>query len=406
MRRRTFLSQVCATAAAGFVPLVPAEAAGNNPTGYIRTNWSRDPYALGAYSYFAKGSDRRHTRALAAPVGDRLFFAGEATHPEYNSTVHAALEAGQIAADAVERTRHKRVAVIGAGISGLAAARQLADSGYQVTVYEAKRRIGGRIWTDNRLGLPLDLGASWLHGTRGNPLTRMVKAARMPTRATDDSYVIRGGDGRQMRDQDTPDWIDVVTEIQHDIGANPNQLNRSAYQRDDDYGGEEWIFPNGYITILRTLNRGLDIRLGTDIRRVDVTASGVALQDTRGSKSAHDAVVVTVPLGVLKRGHITFAPALPQPKRQAIARLGMGILDKVYLRYGSVFWDRDATWIITPETGLPRGQFNQWLNLYPYIGHPVLVAFNGAQPALDLARLSDKKLVQLAHKTLVRAYPG
>ena len=68
--------------------------------------------------------------------------------------------------------------VIGAGMAGLGAARTLSESGAQVTVFEARDRIGGRVWT-SRLwpGLPLDLGASWIHGARGNPLTALADSA-------------------------------------------------------------------------------------------------------------------------------------------------------------------------------------------------------------------------------------
>ena len=50
-----------------------------------------------------------------------------------------------------------------------------------------------------------------------------------------------------------------------------------------------------------------------------------------GSAADFAAAVVTVPLGVLKAGSITFAPALPDEKQDAIDRMGMGLLSKVCL---------------------------------------------------------------------------
>src|SRR5215813_7460645 len=67
--------------------------------------------------------------------------------------------------------RPERVVVVGAGMAGLVAARLLHDSGFAVTVLEARDRLGGRTWTDDSLGAPLDLGGSWVHGVEGNPLT-------------------------------------------------------------------------------------------------------------------------------------------------------------------------------------------------------------------------------------------
>ena len=64
----------------------------------------------------------------------------------------------------------ERVIVVGAGMAGLVAARLLHDSGFVVTVLEARDRLGGRTWTDDSLGAPLDLGGSWVHGVDGNPL--------------------------------------------------------------------------------------------------------------------------------------------------------------------------------------------------------------------------------------------
>jgi polyamine oxidase len=66
------------------------------------------------------------------------------------------------------------VIIIGAGISGIAAARLLKAKGYNVLILEARNRIGGRVWTDNSLGMPLDLGASWIHGITNNPIKQLA----------------------------------------------------------------------------------------------------------------------------------------------------------------------------------------------------------------------------------------
>ena len=71
--------------------------------------------------------------------------------------------------------------VIGAGMSGVTAARMLADAGADVIVLEARDRIGGRMHTDRTAGFPVDLGASWVHGIEGSALWDLVQALEIPT---------------------------------------------------------------------------------------------------------------------------------------------------------------------------------------------------------------------------------
>ncbi|MEK9164377.1 MAG: FAD-dependent oxidoreductase, partial [Chloroflexota bacterium] len=71
------------------------------PEAWLITRWGSDPFAYGSYSHAAPGATEDDFAALAEPVGDRLFFAGEATS-EYSATVHGAYlsgvrEAGRIA---------------------------------------------------------------------------------------------------------------------------------------------------------------------------------------------------------------------------------------------------------------------------------------------------------------------
>lgn len=403
MLRRRFLSGLSAAALGAFAPLPGLAGKGRNATGYLRTNWSQDPFSHGSYSFIAKGATRSDHRALAAPIADKLFFAGEAAHPDYNSTVHAAFESGARAAENVIATGAKRTLVIGAGISGLTAAQRLQDEGRDVVIIEGRGRIGGRIWTDHNLGLPLDLGASWIHGTTGNPIARLADARTLPTVKTNTTHIIRDGRGRDISDLATASWFDEVAEIEHVFGASPAELNQAAYADADDYDGPDVIFPGGYEQVLAAFD-ALDIRLNEAVLSVSYGLEGVSANTTIGTHQP-DAVIVTVPLGVLKAGDIRFDPPLPPRTQGAIARLGMGVLDKLYLQFDEAFWDRGATWILTPDTGLPRGQFNQWFNIAKYVEEPILLGFNGANPARDLSILSDEQMLERALGVLTKAYP-
>ncbi len=77
------------------------------------------------------------------------------------------------------------VIIVGAGIAGISAARVLKAKGYRVLILEARNRIGGRIWTDNTLGTPLDLGASWIHGITNNPIKQLADQFKLKTLKTD-----------------------------------------------------------------------------------------------------------------------------------------------------------------------------------------------------------------------------
>ncbi|WP_237234317.1 flavin monoamine oxidase family protein [Rothia nasisuis] len=62
----------------------------------------------------------------------------------------------------------RKVIIIGAGFAGLVAARELQTLGHTTEIFEARNRIGGRAWTDNRLGVPLEMGATWVHWMQPN----------------------------------------------------------------------------------------------------------------------------------------------------------------------------------------------------------------------------------------------
>jgi monoamine oxidase len=69
------------------------------------------------------------------------------------------------------------VAIIGGGAAGIGAARQLAASAHSTLMLEATSRLGGRAWTNQIGGHPLDLGCGWLHSGDRNSWTRIAEEA-------------------------------------------------------------------------------------------------------------------------------------------------------------------------------------------------------------------------------------
>jgi monoamine oxidase len=86
-----------------FGPAIPAPAA------WRMTRWASDPFAFGSYSHTPPGASGFDYDALAQPVGERLFFAGEATHRSHYGTVHGAFLSGERAARQIERVKRKAV---------------------------------------------------------------------------------------------------------------------------------------------------------------------------------------------------------------------------------------------------------------------------------------------------------
>ncbi len=76
----------------------------------------------------------------------------------------------------IHKTNRKKIIIIGAGIAGLAACTRLQEYGFDVTILEARNRCGGRVRIDHTLGVPVGLGAGWIHGVDNNPITQLVCA--------------------------------------------------------------------------------------------------------------------------------------------------------------------------------------------------------------------------------------
>jgi monoamine oxidase len=319
--------------------------------------------------------------------------------------------------------------VVGAGIAGLAAARRLDKRGWSVTVIEARDRIGGRIHTDDSLGVPVDLGASWIHGIRDNPLYKYATRHEIPfapsdyenLRLFDDEGALSEEASREARrvewwlyewieelyeahPPDRPDvsvasamgadiirrdglpWIEderifdwALEQFIHEEGIEPSEISLQRWEDDDPYEGGDVLMTAGYGPLLEKLAEGIDVRLDQVVERVRYDEEGVELHCASGEVFRGRAAVVTLPLGVLKAGDVTFEPPLPAAKRAAIERHGMGVLDKIVVRFEEVFWPSEVEFLgklTEPHRGLSGA-----LNLAAYIDAPILVGFVGGKSA-------------------------
>ncbi|WP_370289176.1 flavin monoamine oxidase family protein [Nocardioides sp.] len=338
--------------------------------------------------------------------------------------------------------RRPSVIVVGAGMSGLAAARHLADAGARVQVLEARDRLGGRIWTSDAWDFPVDLGASWIHGTGGNPLTALARAAGATTATTTyDSTITLTDRGQLTEDQEallerateavsgvlstyqedgeedaslrtvverelawperSPEerrWISyALNEIEQEYAGSATRLSTYWYDSDAPLKGEDVLFPGGYAQLTNHLARDLDISTGTAVTAITHSPDSVVVTAGTATYRA-DHVIVTVPLGVLKTDAITFDPPLPRRAARAIERLGVGLLDKLVVRFpaGTERLWPDTDWIERVPPASSYGRWTQWINLARATGRPALMAFSAADDARAVSRLSDREALTQA----------
>ena len=120
------------------------------------------------------------------------------------------------------------VIVVGAGVAGLACASELARVGIDVVVLEARARIGGRVWSDERLGFPIDMGASLIMGHESNPLTRLARAAGAELAPIDSDGIAVFHAGRRVPEPELTALAEAYDEL---LG----QIRAGGRAQDSDY---------------------------------------------------------------------------------------------------------------------------------------------------------------------------
>lgn len=352
------------------------------------------------------------------------------------------------------------VLILGAGVSGLVAARELAEQGLKVAILEARDRVGGRIHTlrDPAFPMPVELGAEFVHGEQPEifALLDQFGVARydLPNthwqRALDGKWFLTDlaedldpimAPAKRAKERETfdehlrrfegqPQLADTLAMARAYVegydAADPARIGAKAV-------GEEWAAGNvgdepqfrlmqGYGALVDGLHAavrelGVEVHLRSVVRavrwskgRVEVTA------DVNGRESRFDAkrAVVTFPLGVLQRsadaGGVAFDPDIAE-HRAAARRLGFGPVTKVVLRFREAWWEdealgdriagrslRDAAFFHAPGAAIPT-----WWTMLP-LRVPVLGGWAGGPQTTGLTGKPAEEILAIAKATLAELF--
>ena len=192
----------------------------------------------------------------------------------------------------------------------------------------------------------------------------------------------------------------------------------------DEAPKSDICFQGGFGTVMQKLAEPLDVRLGTIVQHIKYEGKPSAAQLLRsgGSNGPTDAeplvtvrcrggeeitgrfCIITAPLGVLKAGRITFSPALPARKTEAMARLGTASVNKVVLHFRTAFWQKTAGQSHIGVVTTNADQHAWYFNASSAAGAPVLIALLTGDAARSAEVSSDSQVVSRAVRSLQMAF--
>jgi monoamine oxidase len=261
------------------------------------------------------------------------------------------------------------VVVVGAGLAGMSAARDLTKCGCDVVVLEARDRVGGRVWS-KRLenGEIVELGGEWIASGQDSVLglaaelglTRVDPGIDFVTRDAVGGEIIPVEEHRRVNralgrlvdslspkdvetmaaaalvdqvDDGSPAFRVLRSRLEGTCGAPLEVVAGSEIVSDFGYGEHSYYrIEGGNDSLAIVMASSLEVKLDSVVTAVAQSRRGVVLEVDRREVDA-DAVVVAVPLPVLRR--INFDPGFPEPLALAVARTEMGTAAKLAIGAGT-----------------------------------------------------------------------
>ena len=278
---------------------------------------------------------------------------------------------------------HQSIIVIGAGASGLTAARELCKQGHHVTILEARDRIGGRIFTrhDDNFSIPVELGAEFIHGKLPLTFHYLKEGGIKHSSMRGEAYKMENGK-LERGGFDIEHWNDfakklrelkedmTISDFLHQYFSDEKyaSLRKSVRRFAEGYDAadiqkasalllrDEWLNENdfeqyriqgGYGALMNFLLKECTssdgkIYLSTVVQEIQWQKNQVNITCKNGQVFAGEKVIVTVPLGLLQledneEGAISFSPEIGE-KREAALNLGYGAVIKILLEFSEPFW--------------------------------------------------------------------
>ncbi|KAK4746243.1 hypothetical protein SAY87_012555 [Trapa incisa] len=280
------------------------------------------------------------------------------------------------------------VIIVGAGVSGISAAKFLAENGVKdVLILEASDRIGGRIRKEDFGGVPVEIGAGWIAGVGGkhsNPVWELANKSGIRTCFSDYSharYNIYDRSGKifpsglaadsykkavdsaieKLRNLEVGDL--AKTTEQSSAPRTPIELAIDFILHDfemaevepistfTDFGEREFLVADkrGYEYLLYKMaeeflftleGKILDNRLKLNkvVRKIQHWRNGVMVTTEDGFVYEADYLILSVSIGVLQSDLISFRPSLPRWKMEAIEKLDVMVYTKIFLKFPYKFW--------------------------------------------------------------------
>jgi monoamine oxidase len=360
------------------------------------------------------------------------------------------------------------VLIIGAGVGGLTAAANLSPLGLSITILEARNRVGGRIDSQNHHQTIMELGTLCLFGkgtpNNPNPLLGLFKRYGIETEALDpfnsDFFtttgektsfaewyaslkepIARANDliqsakplesnkatksslasvlhlnsetqAKSSKDNENRAKQLLITTIQRNTGADPKDVSLLEVMHDGTFAGADELILNGAHKFIDGLlkdceaGQNFNLILKSNVKEIHYSSKNAQFKVKTETGEEYQAKVVlcAVPLGVLKKQHIQFFPALSKAKQKALRHLSLGEKNHVFMEFDKAFWSESVHYLFPNDPAM--NQWPEYINLMPFNisqGRPILLA-NMFGPAAKFSKKNKNEIIETVLAPLRRVY--